>query len=176
VENSGIVATSPFSPFSARHPGQRPGFHFDRLKIPRDISPLPGGFRLFRRVFRRLVPMKMDSPDRVRGRLCFRSNDGIGPDESGILQCPSPRATNPGSFSAHHPGRQIRVPSAARHPEQRIRYSSVPVTPGDKSGFLQQPVTPDLIRGPCRTSEDSRRYFAHSGNASAVSSRIVANP
>jgi hypothetical protein len=58
----------------------------------------------------------MDSPDRVRGRLCFRRNDGIRPDSIRVPSAPVTLDPDPGSFSTRHPGQRIRVPS-------------VPVTP-----------------------------------------------
>jgi hypothetical protein len=50
--------------------------------------------------------MNMDS--------CFRRNDGMGPDESGVIQCPTPRSriksgmTDPGFFSRPSPRSRIK--------------------------------------------------------------------
>jgi hypothetical protein len=62
----------PFPPFLCRHPGRRPGVYFDRLKVTGDI-PSPSGNSS-------VVSSRWTwIPDQVR-------NDGIIPDESGVLQ------------------------------------------------------------------------------------------
>jgi hypothetical protein len=122
----------------------------------------------FRQPFRRLVQMNMDSPDRVRGRLCFRRNDGKRPDRgSGQAQVKA-GMTEPGTMSRSYSVTPGLTRGPCRTAEGRRRYCGsfrkpfrrlVPMNmdscfrrnDGKRpdhgswrtlSGMLQQPVTP----------------------------------
>jgi hypothetical protein len=78
----------------------------------------------FRQPFRRLVPMNMDSPDRVRGRLCFRRNDGKRPDRgSGQAQVKA-GMTEPGAMSRSYSVTPGLTRGPCRTAEGSRRYSA----------------------------------------------------
>jgi hypothetical protein len=80
--------SSPRAPIRGPFP---PPFPSPRAKTRGPCRTAEGHRRYFAPsggVFRRLVPIKW-IPDRVR-------NDGMGPDEFGFLQCPSPRSRTRG--------------------------------------------------------------------------------
>jgi hypothetical protein len=98
----------PVTPVPDQVRNDGPGVHFDRLKVAGDIFP-------FRKFFRRLVPMNMDS--------CFRRNDGKRPNRRSGLVMVKPGMTE---WSRTNPG----IAATSRSHRGMIGASSVGAASG----------------------------------------------